>query len=632
MRYWRTLRTPRFSALAALGALLLLVGQSTAARAQDTPAILNFAPDDSQVLIVLPNFTQTSDQLAMLNSKLGLGIAGLTDAVGEFKRSIGLTKGLDETGGLLVAIADPFQANETGGLNFVIAIATNDYSGFVTSFGGRSLEPVTRITLPTGQIGYARNLGTHVLIGPTQKAVETHSGKNNTNRFAQRIGALGRQQLASSEATLILDAKVVRRLLTPVEVKPGKQQAVQPGSSLPGSGYMLEYGAHAIDLSDDLDLLIIGAGLREEGLRCTFVNQFKEASPLAKRYTQASGARELLSKLPQRRFMLAHAQTGSALREQLLQSFKDPQITPTWLQPSLDGLSKLLAKTDGVAVLLVEPQAVGLSTRLLNAICIIQTDNAAGFVEGFQAWVKSLSGSKFSIDMRPESEKNNPFAATNYPAIEMSLLTQYQANALQVKEGKVDLYEIAYNIPPQLSSQLDQKGNVLLTLIAGTGQKGYISAQGKYVLLSTAPDDQLLRDTLDALAGTTPLSEHLGVLEAQVGLPESSAGETFVSVTGWGNVVMRLHALIEGGQPQLVPWSDNLPPLGLGMASGDGGLAKTVFVPMGLIQPGLDGLYQIHAVLFPAAEGAGDGQPQQPQGPQPGAFPGPNPGPGAPPF
>jgi|GEM_PF-5711330 len=575
------------------------------AYAQDKlPPVFGLASDDAEFIFLVPNFTQLSEKLAMLNLQLQLGIPGLSDAIGEFKRATSMSKGFEENGSMLVAVNDLSKAKPNDALSFLLAVPVSDYSGFVSNFGGRSLDVVTAINLPSGQVGYARNVGEHALVSADKATVEKHSGRNNKNNFAKTIGNLGVRSIAYSDLSIVIRGDLLRQMAEvhlPAKEEPGQPARPETDAEAPEEGALsigpliAMYAQTSPHLLKDTQTLTIAMAVSEAGIQVTFATQFNENSALAKQFSEQTGARALMDKLPTRQYLAAMSYSGAAMQTQVTDGLKRVQTEYEWLKSPIDGIMPLVNSAKSASILFVEPPSLGLGTRLLNAVIVIETEDSQGFVSSFKKYVEGLNDTKLEIQLAAEVDDGNPFAEVENPPAEVGLVSQYQPNALRLDDGQIDLYEIIVNLPPQVQAYMGQTGGVIATLLIGSGQKGYITAQDNFVVLTTAPDDQLVRQTLDAMKGDGIFTTEPAISSAREALPEQLAAEAYLSLDGMNNTFMRLMSILQSARAEDQLMLADLPPLVVGMTTGDGGMAKQLFAPMELVRPALDTYFALMA-------------------------------------
>ena len=110
-------------------------GQSDA----QVEAVLDLAAPDADAIVVVPNLSGLSRGLAALQQALGLPLPQMDDALGAFKRQMGMVEGLNDNGAMLLVTQDLVSALTTEPPRLpsvVLIMPTANYAAFVGGLGG----------------------------------------------------------------------------------------------------------------------------------------------------------------------------------------------------------------------------------------------------------------------------------------------------------------------------------------------------------------------------------------------------------------------------------------------------------------------------------------------------------------
>src|SRR5690554_3435335 len=112
---------------------LLALGAPRVEAQQTLPPVLDLVSAQSQVIVVIPSLSRLSERMGQVNDAAGFGIPGLGDTLGEFKRSVGIVRGLRDDGPMVLAF---HRIDAEGGLPFTMLLPVSDFGAFVGNFGG----------------------------------------------------------------------------------------------------------------------------------------------------------------------------------------------------------------------------------------------------------------------------------------------------------------------------------------------------------------------------------------------------------------------------------------------------------------------------------------------------------------
>jgi hypothetical protein len=186
----------------------------------EVPAALSQAPQDAQLVFIVPSMSQFSGKLAMLNQNLGLDIPELADALGTFKAETGIGDGMNDTGSAMLVIHDLATAIDTGEEpDILLILPVTDYAAFVAGFQEEGAAPagagVTQVTMPDGQAGFARESGGYAILGNKEDAVANFTPGGDAGVIGGRVGSLGAKSLSESDAAVYIDLEALAPSLMP---------------------------------------------------------------------------------------------------------------------------------------------------------------------------------------------------------------------------------------------------------------------------------------------------------------------------------------------------------------------------------------------------------------------------------
>lgn len=621
-----TPRSLRRTTTAVLAALAFMMIAQPKTHAQELPDVFNLAPADAQFIFVVPNMATLGERLGVINNSLGLGVAGMADALGEFKRSIGINKGMRDDGAMLLAIANVSQLSEGEEADFVLLMPVSDYGAFVSNFGGLATG-VAELTLPNGEKAFSKQSGSHAVMSSRRERIDAYAPTKDRAKFAAAAGKLGTHYLTSSHVSVMLRISSMSAKLQD-QLAAAMKAAMEEVSAAPGgaaaAAMMTMYGDALNAIVRDSETAVMGLDAGEEGIGMTMALQLKPNTPTAKTFGNAGGAGNILNQMPNRPYLWANAFSVegiglSSLLDEILGRMKGDLA---WVSEMVQPARPLVDKTRRIAQVIYAPQgAMGLGTNLLSGVTVIETTNGQEYANGFKDYINSLNNRKFPVGPPPNAMPGAPVQP-----LEMSITSSYTANALAVEGSQVDQYSIQYNFPPQLLQQMGQAGGLMM-MLGGGGQTGYTTVKDNLVLMTTTPDPQLMKSALSALGSPDAgMGENVHVKAIRANLTPDPMAEFYLDVGSIAKTVSMIAGMMMGGQAELIKAPDDLPPVAVSASIQDGGFAKRLYVPMSVIRFGRDATQQAMQAFAPQEEVGEPGA----DGQQGGAMDGPG-GPGGPP-
>lgn len=601
-------RQQRAAAWAFVLVAAMAVGRA-AAQDPSLPSVMELAPADAKLMVVIPSLARISEKLSVLNDELRLDIPGLADSLGELKRSIGISKGLQDSGPLLIAFTEMPTTGAAGQTPFVLFIPVADYGAFVGNYAADPKEEVVRLVLPTGQAAFSRHVDSFAVISRDQELVQRYQRSDDTDRFKAGLGRLGAMTVADSDISIVTDVAAMSgplRSLVRQALQAARAQITEAEDSQFSGLVLSMYGSAVEAILRDSSMAAMGIKVDKAGIGTTLGVQFKRDSAMAKQFQQSGGASQLIDQLPSREYLWANSFSfgGMGLKQVVQDTLRTLGTQLGWLGELTQPALPLLDQAEGMAQILYAPQgAIGLGTSLTSGITLIRAKDPARFVQAFQNYVKALNGKTVRL----------PPMAPNAPAGEMAIVANYTPNALAAEEGQIDQYQIQYNLPPQVLAQMGQAGGLLM-MLGGTTQSGYIVARDQYVLMTTTPDPQMIKQAMASMKEGKGLGQNPGITQMRPFLTPDPAAEGYLNVGAIARTVNTVMGMLSGSPAELLTVPVDLPPVAFSASIADSGLAKRVFVPMPVVQFARDTYDRLSAAFQPARP-PGQERPDQPRRP-----------------
>jgi len=561
----------------ALAALALLLSLPAApARAADTAKALEAAPADAHIVFVVPSLSAASDKVGALNKALGLNVAEMDNFLGKLKSEAGAINGVDDEGAMLIVLPNIGAAMMGQGDNppMVMLVPVTDYDAFIGNYNPVTEDgsKIASLTMPEGQPGYAKQVGTFAAMGPLRAAVEGYEpgGADAAQGIMAKLGTLGGRAAAGADALAYFDLEAMAPVLTPL-VDLGLAQFNQQMDQMAQFGMdaqqvkmqkdmMAMYAAVGKLILRDASAAAIGATMADKGNGVAMTVQFKPDTQLAQMFPGGGqGPTRLLTDLPDRPYIVAaamdtRAMDMGAIADQVLQRIPDGEANPMMAMYK-DSLP-MAKQIDGMAVAFYAPQPGG-AMGILNILQIAYAKDADKLKDLNKKYIESM----------------NNLAVPAGPDGQMKFTTTYNTDAMKIEGVDVDQYQVTMNFPPQMAQQM----GMMTMILGGSGYGGYIATKDNAMVSTMVTDPNLITAGLKAVGGGAGIGADTRLAELRKeALPEKLAAEGYLSFTGIGQLANQFLPMF-GMPPINVP--AEIQPIAFGMGVEDAGVSVHYYVP-----------------------------------------------------
>ena len=571
------------------------------------PAVLDQVGADPAVVVIVPSMNQFSQKVAAWAKKLGAeGNPPTDNMLGQIKQDTGFENGIDDNGAFALVVPDLTKAieNDTDP-DTVALVAVSDYAAFVGTLGGDPAAEVTPLTMKYGQTAYAKKLGAYAVVSESQEAVAAFTGGGAADQIMALAGKAGGQCLATSDASVIVNAaKSAPQLQELVDkaMEEIKREFDQKKDD-PQFQQYAPFAEMALDFYDraaqavlrDTQAFVLGVDLNEQGAGTTHAMQFKPGSYLAGLF-QGGGAAAELAKIEEQPYLMAQSMDLQGLAIGALIEEFDQIITALPDNPEGDGpevkflgtmktlvedVVEMIKPIKGGAVAYLPPQdlaGMGMGQTVFRGVSIYHTTDAEGYGEKFADVIKGYNNFSQMVQEMAVQE-HGPDAP------QMSFTATYTPNVLEIDGVTVDQYQTQVQYPPEMMQELGPMMPWMM-MMGATGQTGYLAVKDDHVIMTTVPDTQLVKSALASIKAGGGLGTNgpIQKLRAQA-LPADPVMEFYISVGGLvdtGNMFMAMMM----GQPLPIEVPADLPPVAWAMGVDEGGLVGRLYVPVEVVDFG----------------------------------------------
>ncbi len=478
--------------------------------------------------------------------------------------------GLNKEGSLALAIMarDEGAEDAAGGEPpMVMVVPVSDYAKFVAAGGGDPKAPITEWTpeFAGGEPAYCKNLGNgFAAVGPDQDLLESFTGATgNGPAHMKLVGANGRAVMDASLFTFIADiqanATKIKEALA--ETKQTLEQVAQMGGQAGVGPTIAMIDGLSETLTRDGSAGLMGFNAGASGVTLHLAGQFKEGSQTAGYFNAKGKAGALLERVPNQPYLFATAMDCAA--PGLKQVFKNVMNQYAKADPEgakAMGLTGAFLKTvdtfDGMAFTMGTPPAMMGGGLFTNTSAYVRTRDAAGYAAAIKEAMTSMNGKTIP-----------PF----------TYQTSYKPGAKTV--GGVSVDEWSMRMEADQNDPAAQQAAMGLMMIYGAegGPSGFLAPADGGAVMTYSMNTQLLEQALGAAKGGG-LATDAGVKGVSGSLPTDRTIEGYVGVKSLLEMFMGMAAIMGGAAPELeIP--PDLPPIGFGGTTTDGGVRLVVFAP-----------------------------------------------------
>ncbi|MCB9838765.1 MAG: hypothetical protein H6813_05455 [Phycisphaeraceae bacterium] len=280
---------------------------------------------------------------------------------------------------------------------------------------------------------------------------------------------------------------------------------------------------------------------------------FKPGTQGARLFTRGGDSGSLLSKLPGGPFLAAFAMDQTA---------PFAKATMEWFQKS--GMADMNPAMGAMGMRDLQNNMTGVAGAIYP--------NSAGIMGGLLANMIMYSASDDPGKLMAMTRDKMSAMNVNEPALGMSITASYTPGETNIAGKKADGYAINFAM-----AGMDAAGAMFnpMSMIFGSpnGPSGYLIEANGGVYQSFSRNSTMLAP---AVEGRSPLTDDRAVAEVAGRLPKNRYAEAYIGVRPIMEQVMPFLGML-GVPPMDLP--AQMPPVGLGVASRDGGAVFGAFVP-----------------------------------------------------
>ena len=577
-----------------LALVMMLTALAPLSQAQQLPDVLDHAEADAEIIFVVPNLAATSKKISQFVEALGFkDIQELSNPLATLKKELGIDKGMDENGAMVITISGIVNAVQQGQEPaMALLIPVSDYKAFVGNFDGKEENGLTTLIMPEGgHAAFAKKVGNYCLVGPSKDVIANYKGGNAKAALSKAAGLIGTRHLTSNDISIYVNMKALSAQVRPM-LKEVYDEAKRELGNFDGDGpeaKMMDLAKGMINIYFDTidamlrdgDAIVFGADMSTKGVGFTMTAQFREGTPLAKMFPGGKGdAASMLAKLPNNPYLMAMAFDMNGIDFQgMLDAFAKRFPQDNWLADMVKTATPTLPLTKKMASVYYAPANAAALMTGMSSVSVIDTTDGVAYGKATKNYFTAMSKIKMDLGEFDGTKLNFGFSTTFK---ENALSPEAAANV----GAKVDEYVVKLDMPKELMEQMGDAGNMVNMMLR---QTGYIATVDKTVMMTTTVDTNLLKVGVEAMKQNNGLgSTNLIKQVRENGLPANANYEAYINVGSLATLFNQFAGLAQMFQadipeiPQIeVP--NNLPPLAMGGQIDSGGMSARFYVPMPVI-------------------------------------------------
>jgi hypothetical protein len=589
--------------------LLVVAGASLgvfAAAVLATPPVFDRVPDNAMIVVAIPSPETFGKNLQALGTATEMpatpDIKDIITGMG-FGNSIDLTKAA-----AIVVLAPELGADgkpkdgqtleESMDKRAVLLVPVSNYSEFITGLGGTAGEGVIEVTTPSGEPGFAKDIGKgYAALGPDKKLIETFSGASGPQAVKDRLGKAAEKLSDSADMLTFVNAEAIGPMLPSImaEMKAEAEANMAMGMSDPEAAKkQLEYVQWIVETAVNDSTGLLGTmNFSGQGMAMELTANFKPDSMMAKAFAAGGKASSLWTKLPAQPYLVAGAiDASSGPLKALLRTIVEraPQQGPGSLEQNKTAMLAQIDKSDGVAGVMGFPQGGIMAGIMTSTVSYTRSSDPAGLSTLYKKTMMDVNGTvqngtKITASIKEGGVK---IGDTSVDSWDMQMAP--------AKDATGEEAEAAAMLPQAFQMMF---GNT-------TGPAGLLAqTSGGMIQTFSKSNTDLMSKALDAANGKGEVfgSDKL-IGQVSEKLPTGRIAEAFIGT----KTVLDLVTPFVGMAgitlpPDAIP--SNLPPIGMAIASDQGSARMTMFIPAPVIKTGV-GLGQAFQEQM-GGMGGGDG-------------------------
>lgn len=527
-------------------------------------------PENTQVVVYVPNLSKLSDKIAMLNQALELNIPGGNDLLGMIQQETKLTEGINREGALIVSFSGINEAiTNHGEPTVAMLVPVSDYKALAAAIDVDENGAVSQFEHDP----YIKKVNNnYAVISESEDTAANYQPGDFADEVFSHLGTMGTAYAKKNDIILMVNLPALSETLLEKIDEAKAMMMAELDNAPAGQGEMVKpifemYAAAATAIVRDSRSFTIGIDISEMGMGISKTMQFKDDSEMAGIFAEGNDSLKTLSRLPKKDYLMAMSTNLQGLGVQsLIETVLDAAPKGD------DGMSKIMAtafesikgltNTKAMASGLYLPSENFVGGLPFQAVTIAETKDSKAYITEQKRLIQSMNGAE--LPLGPDGGGG--------PSLKYN--TSFTEKALEVDGVAVHQYQVNVDMPQELMLQMGPAAGLVQMF---TNQGGYLAAVGDDVIMTSARDAQLIRSVLKSMKQTNGLGTGRMMDQLRENMPHNAVSETYISVSGIFKLASPMMQMF-GMPPVQIP--TDLPPLAMRMSVEDQGVAGRLFIPM----------------------------------------------------
>ncbi|TVQ34188.1 MAG: hypothetical protein EA376_00530 [Phycisphaeraceae bacterium] len=550
----------------------------------ELPKVLDHVSPDAVAVIATPNLGKLDANASQLTAVMGMPqLVSLRQAM----QMVGIRDGVNFDGSMAIVLLD---GDMDAPVPPAIAIIpTSNHASLMQGFGATTDGAISSFSFNGEQVFATQMAGGYTVMGPVRELVAGYG--NQRGHMATHRQTLGRAGIKIAERSDVMMMAAVEALTPAIEgminnMREGAQMAAAMGAGDPDQ---MEAGLAAMEgmlttVKEDGRSIVGGVTTGALGLGFDMGVVFRDGTDSAAMFQRGGRAGTMLARLPGSPFMLAGAvDMQHPMMRAFFKGAMDMQAAQQEALPGVFGalnFNAMMEDMKGQAWALYPNPAGPMAGLLANTIIYTEVGNPKHFVEQ----TKEMFG---KITPGPENPMQGVFTS----------------GVTEINGHSVDGWELRLDQTNPMAGQMMMGMNMVF---GPGGLNGYLMATDSGVYQTLSKNSQLLRDAIGAGRGAS-MADHAMIKQIGERMPSGRVAEGYLNLKPILDQVMPF-VMMFGMPPLDVP--AELPPIGGGLASEDGAMVMSGFVPAQVLKLGASIAEQVQDMAPPGGQGGGGGRPR----------------------
>lgn len=557
------------------------------------PPALDRVPVDAAVAFVLPNVqTFVTDVRGFVNRVVPEAErAGANEGLDMFQGFLDMP-GMNAAGSaaavMYVSEDEAFDAPP-----IVLLLPVTDFAQIREAVSGQGSGPVYEGEI-NGEPVFMKDIGGgYAAVGPIPELVQEFKGDaGHLAGHVERLGSQGQTSLGANDITMIANLEI----LSPYIKMAGEQMQQQMGMMMMMMGPQAAQAQPMMEmmsgmmtrLADEGRSAVIGTQIADSGISFDAGVQFKNGTDSYTMLASKGSASNLLNRLPASEFMFAYAL--DAAHPGVARAFDQMAKMSEAAGGGFSGVSfmDMMKGAKGVAGAMGSVPMMGAGL-FSNFVTVTVTDDPGKTMGTIQSAMKEING---------QSVQGMKYA------------TDWQAGATQIAGTDVSSYSMQMTPDGSEQGQQIAAASMMFPMLFGPtgGPNGYMAAVDGAVIQTMSQNTPLMEKAIKAAREGKGLGTGEGVVAVGKHLPQDRVFEFYFSIDQLMNTVGPMAAMM-GAMPGFEK-VDKLLPIGMGTATGEGGMLNRIYVPNDVITWAVEFTQKMQGDQFGDEPGEDGGRPR----------------------